>query len=117
MGDETLKGQILENFIEKNVGKKFAQPIERDPGMVEKIKTPTGWERLEKVPEGVIEKSKTKKAKRVWKVGKEIAGEYYNYRIIKGRDGVLRGYRKKKSSKKGKGNLRAQKKRYKLRRK
>ena len=64
-----------------------------------KNETPTGWQRLKEIPSWVIKKAKTGKAKRVWKFGKEVKGENYFYRIIKGRDRLLRGYRKRKSEK------------------
>lgn len=112
LGQETLKGQILEEFIETHVGKRFQQPKEIEPEIIGLDETAFGWERLEEIPNWVIKKSKTSRARRVWKVGKEVSGEHYNYRIIKGRDEVLRGYRKKKFHKRGKNNIISQKRRY-----
>jgi len=95
LGEETFKGQLVEGFAEKVVGKRFRTNI--TPPIIEGGNlTPTGWERLESIPSWIIKKSKTRRAKRVGKDTLEINGTHYRYRMTKGYDSVLRGFRKKK---------------------
>ena len=90
--------RIMRIINNENNKKETEKQVKLKP--IEKNETPTGWERLKKIPSWVIRKAKTGRAKKVWKFGKEVKGENYFYRIIKGRDRLLRGYRKRKSERK-----------------
>lgn len=83
LGDETFGGQFVEGLITKVTGKSL-NPIKEttkvtiDGGGVDLY----GWERVHEIPDWVLKKVRSRKAKKLRKDVWLVRGEHYMYKVV-----------------------------------
>ncbi|MBM3232108.1 hypothetical protein FJZ21_01890 [Candidatus Pacearchaeota archaeon] len=83
LGEETLAGQLFEGLITKITGKSLNQiKPATQPVIVGGGVDLQGWERLQEIPQWVINKIRSRKAKNIGKDKWLIHGEHFDYKVI-----------------------------------